>query len=62
MSERKWFTAREVAEHFNVTPQTVWLWIKAGKLKAYKINSKHYRINASDIIEFHRRMNDEQRN
>jgi len=58
MTERKYFTCREVAEHFGVTIPTVWNWIKSKKLKAIKINSKHYRVSASAIIEFHRRMNE----
>ncbi len=50
--DRKWFTVGEVAEHFGVTSQTVWSWIRNGKLKAYKINSRNYRIEIKSIVAF----------
>lgn len=50
--ERDWVTCEEVADYIGVTRQTVWLWIKKGKLKAHKINKKIYRIELKDFIEF----------
>ena len=49
---RKWFVVREVAEHFGVKPQTVWSWIRSGKLKAIKCNSRNYRIELKSVVAF----------
>lgn len=35
-------TPQEVAEQIGVKPQTVVLWIKNGKLPAFKIGSRYY--------------------
>jgi len=57
--ERTWLTCEEVADQLKVTRQTVWNWIKAGKLKAYKINKKIYRIEWKDVVEFAERKKNE---
>ena len=52
--DRKWFAPNEVAAHFGVTPQTIWVWIRSGKLKAVKINSRNYRIEIKSIVQLHK--------
>ena len=47
----KHFTTREVATALAVTPVTVWRLIKAGKLRAFSINS-NYRIPASAVAKY----------
>lgn len=57
--ERTWLTCEEVADQLKVTRQTVWNWIKAGKLKACRINKKIYRIEWKDVVEFAERKKNE---
>ena len=52
MNER-FYTAKELAERLRVNIMTIYRYIKAGKLRAYKIG-KDFRI---DKIEFERFMN-----
>ena len=47
-----WYTAKAVADRFGVTVATVWEWIKQGKLKAVKINSRNVRISEQAIADF----------
>lgn len=53
MSEKKYYTAQELAELLSVNVMTIYRYIKAKKLQAYKIG-KEYRI---DRAEFERFMN-----
>ena len=60
MEEREWFTVTEVANHLQVSKQTIWNLIKSKKMEAYKINSRNYRINAKEVVRFHKdRLTDE---
>ncbi len=45
------FSTKEVAEKFKVTYLTVFRWIKAGKLKAFKVG-KQYRVKQEDLEAF----------
>lgn len=54
MSEQEFYTAEQLAEKLQVNIMTIYRYIKAGKLTAYKIG-KEYRI---DNNEFERFMND----
>jgi excisionase family DNA binding protein len=47
----KLYTIKEVADFLHVTPQSIRLWIKAGKLKATRIGRPIY-IKESDYKEF----------
>ena len=47
-----WYTAKAVADRFGVSVTTVWDWIKNGKLKAVKINSRNIRISEQAIADF----------
>lgn len=49
--EDKFYTINEVAKQLKVAYLTVYRWIKAGKLKAYKIQ-KQYRIKNTDFQYF----------
>lgn len=42
------FTVREVAELLKVGDETIWRWIKSGRLKAIKL-AKEYRIPESAL-------------
>ena len=44
-------TCEQVAERYGVKKETVWSWIRNGKLKALKLQ-KNYRVRQEDIIEF----------
>lgn len=47
----KLYTINELCDRYSVKPITIWRWIKADKLKAYKIG-RSYRIYESDLIRF----------
>jgi excisionase family DNA binding protein len=49
--EETYFTVEEVAERLKVSHMTVYRWIKARKLGAYKIGGE-YRITEGDIDRF----------
>lgn len=49
--EDTYFTVDEVAERLKVSHMTVYRWIKAGELDAYKIGGK-FRITEGDIGRF----------
>ncbi len=49
--EETYFTVEEVAERLKVSHMTVYRWIKAGKLDAYKIGGE-FRITERDIERF----------
>jgi excisionase family DNA binding protein len=44
MSEKEFYTAHDLAEKLGVNIMTIYRYIKAGKLKAYKIG-KEFRID-----------------
>ena len=49
--DEQFYTPQEVARMLKVAYLTVYRWIKAGKLKAYKVE-KQYRIKAEDLDAF----------
>jgi putative resolvase len=49
--EEKYFTVDEVAERLKVSHMTVYRWIKAGQLGAYKIGGE-FRITEQDVERF----------
>lgn len=51
MNEETYYTSQEVAKRFKVTYLTVFRWIKAGKLKAFKVG-KQYRVKQEDLEAF----------
>ena len=46
------FTCKEVAARYNVSEDTVWRWIRTGRLNAVKINSRNYRITMEALEAF----------
>jgi excisionase family DNA binding protein len=49
--EEKYYSPRELANRYNVTPQAIIKWIKQGRLKAIKLGSV-WRIPESALEEF----------
>jgi excisionase family DNA binding protein len=49
--EERYFTVEEIAERLRVSHMTVYRWIKAGKLGAYKLGGE-FRITEQDIEDF----------
>jgi len=45
-------TPSQVAEELKLSSQTIWAYIRNGKLKAIKINNRNYRIKRSEIQRF----------
>jgi len=51
MKKQEYYTAKELAEKLRVNIMTIYRYIKAGKLKAYKIG-KEFRINKGEFQRF----------
>jgi len=51
MTEKKYYTAKELAEMLGLNVMTIYRYINAGKLKAYKIG-KEFRIDKSEFDRF----------
>lgn len=51
MENTKFYTAKELAESLKVNIMTIYRYIKAGKLNAYKIG-KEFRIDADEFNKF----------
>jgi excisionase family DNA binding protein len=49
--EETYFTVEEVAQRLKVSNMTVYRWIKAGSLGAYKLGGE-FRITERDVNEF----------
>jgi excisionase family DNA binding protein len=47
-------TAQEVAERYSVTVETVWRWIRTGRLPAMRLTKRNYRIRREDLEAFER--------
>ena len=51
MQVEKWVNLEDVAEHLSLSQDTVWTWIKEGKLPAYKAG-KRYKFKISEVDEW----------
>jgi len=51
MEQHEFYTAQELADKLRVNIMTIYRYIKAGKLKAYKIG-KDFRIEADEFAAF----------
>lgn len=51
MKKQEFYTAKELAEKLRVNIMTIYRYIKAGKLKAYKIG-KEFRIEKKEFQKF----------
>jgi len=49
--KQEFYTAKELAEKLRVNIMTIYRYIKAGKLKAYKM-SKEFRIDGKEFTNF----------
>ena len=47
--ERDYLTVAEVAEALHVSPSTVWRWIRAKRLAAYRVGVRKIRIKKDDL-------------
>lgn len=50
-ASKKFYTAQELADKLRVNVMTIYRYIKAGRLKAYKIG-KEYRIDKNEFNNF----------
>jgi excisionase family DNA binding protein len=50
--ERPYYTVSEAARLLQISPSTVWRWIDAGKLPAYRIGGRAIRIKREDLDTF----------
>jgi len=51
MKKQEYYTAKELAEKLRVNIMTIYRYIKAGRLKAYKM-SKEFRIDKKEFNKF----------
>ena len=51
MKEKNFYLAQELADSLRVNVMTIYRWIKAGKLKAYKLG-KEFRIGKTEFNRF----------
>jgi putative molybdopterin biosynthesis protein len=51
MAEKEFYTPQELADKLRVNVMTIYRYIKAGRLKAYKIG-KEFRIDAKEFQAF----------
>ena len=51
MNNKDFYTAKDLAEKLRVNIMTIYRYIKAGKLKAYKIG-KEFRIDKNEFSRF----------
>ncbi len=49
INERDYYTVAEVAEILDVSHSTVWRWIRAGRLPAYRVGARNLRIRQRDL-------------
>ena len=49
IQERDYYTVPEAARELDVSPSTVWRWIEAKKLPAYRVGARKIRIRKDDL-------------
>ena len=49
---RMMLTVDQVAERFEVTPETIRRWVRRGKIKARKIGYRTLRFRLADFVKF----------
>lgn len=54
--ENIFYTCKEIATRYGVCEDTVWAWVRTGKLKAIRIG-KLYRIPKEALTEFEKSKN-----
>lgn len=51
MELEAFLTCKEVASRYGVSTETVWRWIRSGKLPAVLIGGRNYRVRLEDLQE-----------
>lgn len=51
LPNKELFTVKESADHLNVTPKTVYLWISQKKLEAVRLPGKSLRIKKDMLLD-----------
>jgi excisionase family DNA binding protein len=49
--DRDYYTVAEAAKELDVSPSTVWRWIEARRLPAYRVGARKIRINKDDLAK-----------
>lgn len=49
-------TVADVADHYGVSTRTVWRWIRAGHLTAYRVGARAVRVDLDDLDKLARRI------
>ena len=49
---KEWYKPQEIAAKLDVNKQTVWRWIRAGKLEAVKLGPSSYRVSIGALASF----------
>lgn len=49
---KEWYRPQEIAAMLDVNKQTVWRWIRAGKLEAVKLGPSSYRVSNEAFVAF----------
>lgn len=49
--EERYYTSPELAAHFNVSRQSIWKWIREGRIKAIRLGAV-YRVAESEWLKF----------
>ena len=49
IQEREYYTVAEAAKELDVSPSTVWRWIAAKRLPAYRVGARNIRIRKDDL-------------
>ena len=53
MADEQWFTTREIADLLRVSDQTVWRWLKTGKMRGLNLGGKGgWRVRRSEVNAF----------
>jgi excisionase family DNA binding protein len=47
--ESDYYTVAQAAKVLEVSPSTIWRWIKTGKLPAYRVGQRNIRIKKADL-------------
>ncbi len=59
-TERQYYTVAEAAAVLDVSPSTVWRWIKANKLPAYRVGERSIRVKREDLARIIRPAQEEE--
>lgn len=49
--QNEFYTIPEIAKKLKVSPSTVWRWVKAKKLPAYRVGEKSVRVHERDVVK-----------